>query len=465
MGRSDESDDILRRYVVAACCTKISDCFAHPVSKAYCQSLELVPEKFPFNKLDPLDAPTKKEKENDRDFLIEFVWTCRSLPQQNGGALSTSTYSNLLNLAEEAANQQDLRIYNENTCQEFHKLFIQLLQGFYNALSTLSILSNSQQENHSSPIAELVEEIVLLGGTLQGMTRGSGLRMHLKNIQPFLQNNLHASRFQPTELGERDEAYESDVRDEELEELRPYTKRNAPDFFQSYWDWFRLMMVHFQAVDVLTGPRQTIPANASITFRLVTPPRLDLDLLPWPDLISTLPGSSPHFSNQDILDFLKNETMRFSKWSTYAAAAQKAWKNRDVQGTITNVECLNLEEHKLCGWDATIATLLQKLRADDPTNLSTSKIIDNTIDSLSGNTWLFSKLNTDPIRFKGSLHCEATLASLLYHQGPAGGEYSVVKELQVTHAVLTRFSHQILISCNIGLQATHRSIKTLLPDM
>jgi hypothetical protein len=305
---------------------------------------------------------------------------------------------------------------------------------------------------------------MVYGHVLQGIAKGSALRIHLINIEPLLQGNRHPDRPKPV-LNEEEEDNEREVCDEDLEAVWPSAATGGPiPLWQSYWDWFRLLLVHFQAVDVLTESinRQKIPADTPISIQVLIPPRVDDKLLPWRDLLTdkklfpTFSSGTLHKiarSNDDILRFLEEGTRDISKWSKAASDARKAWEASNTPETIRLVQFL--QQSRLPGWDVATHKLLKMLA--DP--IKHSSHITDMMRSLCESTWLFTRLSVEN-KFKGALHCEATLASFADHSNNlAGSKYEGVSAaMKVSCHFQLAFAFEFLFLVILGLWASYRSI-------
>lgn len=190
------------------------------------------------------------------------------------------------------------------------------------------------------------------------------------------------------------------------------------DACEFYWKWFRLLVVHFQAVDILgqyvTGAN--FRPGTPISIRILSPPHVDDKLLPWRELITDnkfLPRTSSirvgrQRSNAQILDFLEEGVKDISKWSSAVLGAKKAWADNSVDETIKQITLL--QSSPLPGWGTTANKLLQMLQA--PIEDQSRSHITDMISALSDSIWLFTFLDSKS-RFTGALHCEASLASLI----------------------------------------------------
>src|ERR1700742_4417195 len=142
-------------------------------------------------------------------------------------------------------------------------------------------------------------------------------------------------------------------------------------------------------------------------------------------------------NNTRILQFLQNGVAHIDSWSTKITNASKAWNEKDFDRTITEIEAL--VGCGLPGWDAAALRLLGLLRVRDSKEhfLAIGHIIESFRDSMR----LFAKLNAKPFQFTGSLHCEATLASLIHHKLPDNSKYlPVAEKMEVScsvHVILT----------------------------
>ena len=197
----------------------------------------------------------------------------------------------------------------------------------------------------------------------------------------------------------------------------------------SYIDWLQLMVAHFDAADILityvTGPNFV---HDNISIQVLFAPPVDQCLLPWRELLAdltffptTTTATSPHKSqasitNDKILEFLSNGFAH----SILIKGIKMQW-NRSGGLTTRDVRTIKPALQKLTkssfkDWKASAAKGFQAL--DNSASLphleseEFHKIIED-INSLVASSMLFASLDASQRVFKGTLHCEACLASLL----------------------------------------------------
>ena len=155
--------------------------------------------------------PTKREIASDRSFLSEF------LPENH----LRTPIPHIHEQGKLAAANQDFQLYNKNTCQEFHSLFLELLGRLQRSLRSLKELRNSKHDNDQ--FTRHVQHALLIGDGLRKMAKGAALGMHLRTIEAKLVDHRRPDMSMPMQNAEKDEkqSEEQDERDEELEAVQP----------------------------------------------------------------------------------------------------------------------------------------------------------------------------------------------------------------------------------------------------
>jgi hypothetical protein len=303
---------------------------------------------------------------------------------------------------------------------------------------------NPDVSTTQSAFNDSLEAVVSYGLALQKLSKSAALRTHLQVIEPILRahhfDNTTTSIPVPKSEDEEKKDEECDENDEELEAVQPFitsvedAKRGTiVPLWKSYGNWLKLLVVHFDAVDVLvrhfTQSRST-PITLSLQI-LVSPP-MDQSLLPIPQLIESrhFPTKSQDenpITNKAIGAFL--EAAISTKART--RAVQKSWNKvigRSSSGLISSMDgalgqLSQLETSLFCSkkcstdlsskfktWtsnSATPETSRDKLQLGNEITVIVNELVQAT-DFLKGD-WVMKT-------FSGSLHCEACLASLLSHQ-------------------------------------------------
>jgi hypothetical protein len=354
------------------------------------------------------------EDESDRLFLVTFVATLIKCPQSLKSSIPT-----LIEMAKELLSNhgiigQDFELYTNETSTEFHHLLLELIDDFKDALV---VLGKATKDNHIA-ITRAVDGVHRNGYALLRLARGCAFQMHLENIK-FLLEDPH----QPYDKnldGEPNEEF-----DEELEAIRSVLPPTGSDgaekaLVKSYVAWLRLMVGHFDAVEILVRfvTSQSFPYN-HISVEILLAPRTDNNLLPWRELFTKnyIPQSgakqlSSTVTNQQIQDFLETNILLVSEVQT-AQDALDAWSRSELLKTCQVLNELTKSHKKDVESKAmTILELLpKKLKNRDPKITQELQALRNMMVQPPGSNDFF--LNLDSKKFTGTLHCEACLASLL----------------------------------------------------
>jgi len=409
------------RYVIATCYQKIRRRLRHKtLSQPFIKSLKQVET---FN-VDESQRGTRSAQrtEHDKLFLTKFLLDAhRDLHAK---------FPKLLKHAR-MKDDPDFELYTEDTCIEFHHLLILLLERFQRGLERLHKTRGNEKvpTRCSEEFKMAVEDVFICGYALQRLAHGAALRMHMKTIATFLTPpQKETSMPAPNEAKEEQEEV-----DEDLELVQPYVKVNGvtrTDVWQSHIDWLQLIMVQFDAVDVLVhyfAGDDLSPKAVSI--HVATPPSPNHRLLPWQNLLrnpllfptTTTTQSAvddhPNISNDDILNFFTKDLDNVHSSVQQLNNTVKSWcKKRDLSRTISDLE--TLESSTLPGWKESATSLLVTLKAlpDMPEENSKMDIqIKSDIKTIEQSGFFFSALaSTDYDKgFGGALHCEAFLASIL----------------------------------------------------
>ncbi|CAA7258811.1 unnamed protein product [Cyclocybe aegerita] len=148
-------------------------------------------------------------------------------------------------------------------------------------------------KRHTTPLTaatgdftQQVKKALLYGYAIQRLAHGAALKMHLKTIESQLRyyNASHPREPQPQKPGKEEEELDEDVAAVCQSVSDGGTTISLID---SYIDWFRLLIAHFDAVDILvrfvTGPHFRSP---TISVDILVAPPVDQTLLPWRELLA-----------------------------------------------------------------------------------------------------------------------------------------------------------------------------------
>src|SRR6266700_7616360 len=240
---SYSSSERLLRYVIATCYPKMKRRLKHrTLSLPYIKSLEEIPT-FQFDE-SKLSQASKVESANDLLFVRKFMLPFLS----NIG----TEIPKLIVQAKALKEGKPVYLYTEDTCAEFHALFLELLRNFLTSLDALEKARGDPggPTKGSKEFEEAVDNVMFLGYALEKLAKGAALRMHLQTIAHFLRSwNIGARTPAPALEEEQEEL------DEELKAVQPFVsvEGNQTPLWKSYGDWLRLLVAHFDAVDILVG--------------------------------------------------------------------------------------------------------------------------------------------------------------------------------------------------------------------
>jgi hypothetical protein len=219
-------------------------------SSDYLVSLQVVTTAFSFVEPHQHQEPNPVGIKSDRLLLSNFL-----------SVAAYKLHTQIPKIEEQIAlveAEQPFKLYAKETCMEFHKLLCELLEHFEAAVTALS---SSRDPSGDVPIQgseqfkiKLVA-VLLNGYALQKIARGSAIEKQLKTIAHLLCDHRRA-QVDMRAMPEMNSMEINEERDDELEGVQPAVIQ--PDgvpmpLCKSYRDWLRLMMVHFDAVEILVS--------------------------------------------------------------------------------------------------------------------------------------------------------------------------------------------------------------------
>jgi hypothetical protein len=332
-------------------------------------------------------------------------------------------FPKLIALVEVVKVNSSFKFYTKDTCAEFHALLIALLGRFKTSLMKLAkargnagVLTKGSDEFKAKIVV-----VLFYGYALQHLAKGAALRTHLQTIAPLLR-----SGGMPAPDGEGEEL------DEDLKVVHPCTgvegKTTPPPLWMSYFDWLRLILSHFDAVDILT--RYVSGAHfqhSAISVQILVAPPAGKRLLPWRellidptlfpqqatwDLLSAKAAANSNISNAMIVKFLDNSLESSSNAKSVKTLWGKWGKDKwnriyTANDIVSHLKIV--ESFKLPGWGEYAKKLLatfEVLKDTPKPNSNLLQEISNDIQSLCDNTRFFTSAIGDTQDFSGALHCE-----------------------------------------------------------
>jgi hypothetical protein len=445
------------KYVIAASHQKIKRRFRMSHSKEYWQCFSSVkPEDIPFR---AVQAASKRKRlqielENDYRFLITLG---------EGKIVSNYEvkYPNIANVLKELLNLKDsdgtspdkkgfcattFELFNDKTWKEYHFLFMALMDQYKKFVNEID--SDAKSRN---PFGGKLGSIVETGHALLTMVKGRGFYLYLSTIASKLSKHLsegsgidsEAHNPEEHDSGKRDskehdsEEHDSEERDAEegttlWDPVEVDTMTTA--LWKPFKSWVMLMLVQLDAADALCAfAKQVELSEAEIEVRIVYPPLVSDETIPLEVLLTQTnyipeaPITDPK-TNAKLLDFIKtaNTLKRQTKLVSDFKEKWDPMRASEAKSLIQQVLDESKKEHE--------DSKQRNASGVDP-NKMISELCSQIIDLLSRPTQdagadilaLFTDLEIEmkerqarynlpfmeKATFKGALHCEAGLASIL----------------------------------------------------
>jgi hypothetical protein len=383
--------------------------------------------------------PTLVNIQNDLEFVLNYLLT----PKKD--ALD-GKIPNLIKQAKLLRDDKEKWLYTKETCVEFHTVLITLINDFAASLAALAALKDIDRPGKptkgNEQFRSYVARTIVSGYMLQRLAKGAALKMHLDTISPSLicWHDHHSQTSMSTTPMSTEQPAE---RDEDIEAVRESVKKGEP-LATAYLNWFRLLVVHFDAVDILatyvTG--KSFPYQ-DISINIMVPPDSTQEFLPWQNLFveSTLPTPAtilgvPNATNDDIFQFLTGALQSLPQFQR----AKAAWSKRDIKVTKACFESLKTSNVK--SWVKCAMRVLDLLKDDNLPDDTVEEITTEINSALKSISFFAGLAKISTSKFKGSLHCEASLASLLTETSLASQDILArMKVSQVSDLFLSTESH------------------------
>lgn len=423
----EESLNRLLSYVIATCYPKMLRRSKHSVSQRYLSSLKGA-TGIRFSQPPRELSEREIDKSNDQRFL---GWV-HNLALRNQDF--RDEYPKIVHQAKLAVENEPFQLYSEATCEEFHHLLINLLQKFQWSLTKLSESTNVPTQG-SDVFKGHLEGVYLIGVGLQYLSRTVALPRYLKAFRP--------QDFPAESLKKDGECENPEERDEDLQAVQPFvTTENSEGkvvqqipLWKSYENWLRLLVAHFDAVEILSRHFNRSPhIGQTVSLNILAAPVVDNALLPWRELLI-----SPHFppatltdviTNDEILQFLDKALRPSSKSLNFLQLIKTTHGEWGKQNLLTPKDGPQFDKIRKStesyinrwpkdmpkGWTkcrADLIGMLDKLvQTEDKVKIT--DMITDMIQSLVESVTVILRIEAVTTKgFLGTLHCEACLASLL----------------------------------------------------
>lgn len=193
-----------------------------------------------------------KLSESDKFFFLKFLLDTVKQQVINCDIPNILEQICLIQQAEEGlihSEKQDyIPIYTKDTCMEFHLLFIVILNAFK---VTLIGLNKTGEGKDPTKFPEHVVALRFIGYMLQLLAKSTVLQEHLETIESLLQEHhcINTISVADPELDEEEP-------DKDLEAIQPDVIGSGNltpkmPLHMSYLEWLKLMIMHFDVIDVL----------------------------------------------------------------------------------------------------------------------------------------------------------------------------------------------------------------------
>lgn len=411
----------LFKYTAAISCRKIKRRITNKhVSQPYIEALQKVGTMGIPSPPESHNSGLPEEVKHDL-LLLKFIAALQ-------GNLATKT-PNLLALAKLVS--PPFPIYNNITCTEFHELLLELLNRFEKAVIDLCNLDDLDErpDDYSSQFATTLRHVHMFGYGLLKLARGQTFQMHMENIGPLL-NSVQQYDIDPFQNAVPEGSQlELEVEEElqsvlfSMNEDKEGTQKTPA---KSYVNWLRLTVAHFDAIEIVMQYVMSDSfAHNYIAVTNLVAPLTSRALYPWQELLKNkqyFPTTDPlnpisQTSNDDILNFLQEmvpKEARARKLSVSAEAASAAWKKRQSQQVYQRMnDIVDLGDKDVKEIATSVQTQLKNWPKSNNDDAITKGIEDlyKKLYPLPPGNHFFSSL--EKLEFRGALHCEMCLASLV----------------------------------------------------
>jgi hypothetical protein len=311
--------------------------------------------------------------------------------------LDNLSIPHLMDLATEFLGDCDRKavrhLYTQDTYREIHHLLCQLLTSYQEGLR---VLNEFEKSKGAEALTERVLDVAAAGLCLHTMAYGSVLERHFERMSDILsvimQSKPWVKTTAPNDSKERAHPPESESQDadpessqdSELIAVQPKTKLTETDMIttsQSFHKWSRLMVSYFESYKIVVN--YVKERSLSLSLTIVKIPHQGQQMTTWSDLAdgpydivsAKLPTSPAPF--EGFLRFALPDKSVVDPTSDAAWAAQLK--------AITNAEDFR-----------------RAIRYIQTVHSSLTEFFCDTAPLSTGDG------------FKGTVHCEAGLASLAY---------------------------------------------------
>ena len=475
LGKLARHYSVFQECVVAACFEKILFRMQSQFSTPYYNAILSLPDP---NFKETLLEPGKKEIEMEKTF-------CSALPDLVKAKLIGTSVTNLLAVIPDSKGFVEL--YTKDTCQEFHQLFCELLKCFFESLTTLKSLKEPDR-----PVLDAaVRNVAIYGEALQMMAGGVGIQRHFQIVEGEL-CKFHHKRTR--DVLNQTEALQNAVTEEELEDVelqsvQPFFIRDgkALPMWKAAKDWLKLMVVHFDAIKIVSAHCNSA-LETKFTIKILLAPEPDPKMLTWKDLLrdakyiesetkKSIRKDNPTPTTENIINFFeKNEAILGDTKGKSSIVDMKQTINQLIQAsssseavspddlTIMKSQLSNLRGGMSPDQEELTERIIGKIEelkgiGDGSSTRGLLYSIFEMLESMEASSLFIKRLRGGSAlstgdRFSGVPHCEILLAALISmadsETSPLTLSDDVRQELSVSHIISTFLSYPSHILQNVG---------------
>jgi hypothetical protein len=416
-------------YVMAICFPKMIRRMKKPFSVIYMACLQKL-DTFPFIQTAQNYSNDQPDQERDRLFIC-------SMP-----SFVKAARHPIPNLERAAKQQPPVGIYNKDTYMEFHLLLCSLLQDFRDSLTDLVNLQATLKRDLET-ILKALKKVTIYGTLLMTMVRSSAIETHLRGIEHLLEVDPR-KLWTPSEVGA-----EVDTDDADFQRLKPFSTRKGKPLspWQSYRDWLQLMVHYFDSATILTTYIQQFNPPPTIAITILTPPATDKRMLPWTELLKTEHFSRTETPGEKFIEDLEGICQTYvpmkNDINNLAKSAKAEEGLESLSAHVRARATAMMEKYKTDDQRTVIQRIVELAEKPD------IKSIVEGLNVLSNSATFYAALQKGSLcqdnGFKGRLHCEAYVASLLAFFGNSQ-EYTAhfEKRLEMLYGHQARQMHALL---------------------
>ena len=369
-------------------------------------------------------APRPQGRNRDELFI-------KSIP-----VLATFHKIKIPRLEAAAKMKEPIEIYNEDTYMEFHDLVGILLSRFLSSLEQLKKLETDMVKTKNFDLESILaalKKVRASGHYLRAIVSGAAIEKYLQNIAQFL---VVDTRKAWPDLVDNDD-------DDTFFFLKPNSMRKGQAIvsWQSYRDWLKLMVLYFDAAQVLASFIASLKRQppVPISILILSPPHPNDQMPHWEPLLqneryfSQVPGEP---SGKELVDWLHSRFKSSKTGDSIATIIKSAQLLNDPSPSDAKIDLLatQMENCSSLGADQDIAVITKRIIAlkllksqDRPSQVQ--KILE-LLTTFQRRATFYKKLSLEGLGAPGTQHCEAYVASILTLLGLLSGQTSEISEFE-----------------------------------